>query len=225
MAPPTRSTSSSSPPVSNPTIPLFPMEIRGRAGHVASRISGARMGARAYLGALLPGFPELLHDLWAEHHPTEGLQVVDMEEVVTRFALACIGHLITENKRSIDVTEDAYLALQRRTGSRSRSRRSGGYNVPQQLLHGRVRTILGKYALRRSGNTWSGSGRPVDTLDLKEMVHTAIHPALFRRRPRRVLRWVQAERLAGLRLAGGEEGVHGRCPGESPPRSSGPGRP
>src|SRR5208282_6803505 len=35
-------------------------------------------------------------------------QIVDFEEMVTRFALQCIGGLISQNKRTIDVSLDAY---------------------------------------------------------------------------------------------------------------------
>jgi 4-hydroxyacetophenone monooxygenase len=37
-----------------------------------------------------------------------GLQIVDFEELVTRFALQCIGELITRKRKTIDVSLDAY---------------------------------------------------------------------------------------------------------------------
>jgi 4-hydroxyacetophenone monooxygenase len=37
-----------------------------------------------------------------------GLQIVDFEEMVTRFALECIAELITHKRRTVDVTHDAY---------------------------------------------------------------------------------------------------------------------
>ena len=45
---------------------LWPMEIRGRDG-VRVEDLWAKDGARAYIGSMLPGFPELLHGLRPEH--------------------------------------------------------------------------------------------------------------------------------------------------------------
>jgi 4-hydroxyacetophenone monooxygenase len=39
---------------------------------------------------------------------TGGLGIVDVEEIVTRFILGCLAHLITDEKRSVEVTLDAY---------------------------------------------------------------------------------------------------------------------
>jgi 4-hydroxyacetophenone monooxygenase len=86
---------------------LFPMEIHGRGQQEVTDL-WSKDGARAYLGTLLPGFPNLFMIYGPNTNPYGGLQVVDMEEVVTRFALGCIGHLIADDKRSVDVTEDAY---------------------------------------------------------------------------------------------------------------------
>jgi 4-hydroxyacetophenone monooxygenase len=86
---------------------LFPMEIRGRSGQRVEDL-WSKDGARAYLGSMLPGFPNFFMIYGPNTNPYGGLQVVDMEEAEARFALGCIGHLIKENKRSVDVTEDAY---------------------------------------------------------------------------------------------------------------------
>ena len=37
-----------------------------------------------------------------------GLQIVDYEEMVVKFALECMGGLIEQDKRAVDVTTDAY---------------------------------------------------------------------------------------------------------------------
>ena len=37
-----------------------------------------------------------------------GMQIVDMEELATRFALENIGGLIEQGERTVEVTEDAY---------------------------------------------------------------------------------------------------------------------
>ncbi len=86
---------------------LFPMEIRGRGRQGVTEL-WSKDGARAYLGTLLPGFPNFFMIYGPNTNPYGGLQVVDMEEAVTRFALGCIGHLIAGDNSSIDVTEDAY---------------------------------------------------------------------------------------------------------------------
>lgn len=39
---------------------------------------------------------------------TGGLGIFEFEEMVTRFALECIGHLILQDERAVDVTPDAY---------------------------------------------------------------------------------------------------------------------
>jgi 4-hydroxyacetophenone monooxygenase len=86
---------------------LFPMEIRGRGQKEVADL-WSKDGARAYLGTVLPGFPNFFMVYGPNTNPYGGLQVVDMEESVARFALGCIGHLITTEMSSIDVTEDAY---------------------------------------------------------------------------------------------------------------------
>jgi 4-hydroxyacetophenone monooxygenase len=86
---------------------LFPMEIRGRGQKEIADL-WSKDGARAYLGTMLPGFPNFFMVYGPNTNPYGGLQVVDMEEAVTRFALGCIGHLITTDMSSIDVAEDAY---------------------------------------------------------------------------------------------------------------------
>jgi 4-hydroxyacetophenone monooxygenase len=86
---------------------LWPMEIRGRGG---KRIEDlwAKDGARAYLGTMLPGFPNFFMIYGPNTNNFGGLQIVDFEEMVTRFALECFGGLITQKKRTIDVSLDAY---------------------------------------------------------------------------------------------------------------------
>ncbi len=87
---------------------LFPMLIKGRDGQTIEEL-WARDGARAYLGAMMPGFPNFFALLGPNTNPFgSGLSVVDMEEMVTRFALRCIEHLILEEKGAVDVSADAY---------------------------------------------------------------------------------------------------------------------
>ncbi|MCW2539387.1 MAG: Flavin-containing monooxygenase-like protein [Frankiales bacterium] len=86
---------------------LWPMEIIGRNGQRIEEL-WAKDGARAYMGTMLPGFPNFFMIYGPNTNPIGGLQVVDMEEMVTRFALECIGHLIEQNLDTVDVTVDAY---------------------------------------------------------------------------------------------------------------------
>jgi 4-hydroxyacetophenone monooxygenase len=86
---------------------LWPMEIRGRDGKRIEEL-WEKDGARAYLGTMLPGFPNFFMIYGPNTNNFGGLQIVDFEEMVTRFALQCIGGLITRKKHSIDISLDAY---------------------------------------------------------------------------------------------------------------------
>jgi cation diffusion facilitator CzcD-associated flavoprotein CzcO len=86
---------------------LWPMEIRGRDGKRVEEL-WEKDGARAYLGTMLPGFPNFFMIYGPNTNNFGGLQIVDFEEMVTRFALQCIGGLITQKKRTVDITLDAY---------------------------------------------------------------------------------------------------------------------
>ena len=84
---------------------LFPMEIRGRDDKQLSDL-WAEGGPRAYLGTMLPGFP----NFWIVYGPNTnfGLNVAPLHEIVISFALQCIERLILDDKRAIEVTEEAY---------------------------------------------------------------------------------------------------------------------
>jgi len=86
---------------------LWPMEIRGRDGVRVEEL-WQKDGARAYLGTMLPGFPNFFMIYGPNTNNFGGLQIVDFEEMVTRFALQCIGGLITEKKHTVDISLDAY---------------------------------------------------------------------------------------------------------------------
>jgi 4-hydroxyacetophenone monooxygenase len=86
---------------------LWPMEIRGRDGKRPEEL-WEKDGARAYLGTMLPGFPNLFMLYGPNSNPTSGLAVPDFEEMVTRFALDCIQGLILRKKRTVEPTLDAY---------------------------------------------------------------------------------------------------------------------
>jgi 4-hydroxyacetophenone monooxygenase len=86
---------------------LWPMDIRGRDG-VRIDDLWAKDGARAYLGAMLPGFPNFFMVYGPNTNGVGGLGIVDFEETVVRFALQCIAALVLEGKRAVDVSTDAY---------------------------------------------------------------------------------------------------------------------
>ncbi len=86
---------------------LWPMEIRGRNG-VKVEDLWAKDGARAYIGSMLPGFPNFFMSYGPNTNNFGGFQIVDLLELEIRFALQCIAGLIEEKKSTVDVKLDAY---------------------------------------------------------------------------------------------------------------------
>jgi 4-hydroxyacetophenone monooxygenase len=86
---------------------LWPMEVRGRRGQAIEAL-WAKDGPRAYLGTVVPGFPNLFMVYGPNMNPYGGLGVVNFEEMTTRWILACIERLVVEDRRTLEVTEDAY---------------------------------------------------------------------------------------------------------------------
>ena len=84
---------------------LFPMKITGRGGRAIEDL-WADGGARAYLGCMMPGFP----NLWSVYGPnTNGaLNVASFHELVTHYALQCMEKLILDGKSAVEVEGDAY---------------------------------------------------------------------------------------------------------------------
>ena len=91
---------------------LWPMEIRGRDGLRIEDLWAAD-GARAYLGNMLPGFPNFFMLYGPNTNANVGFAAIHLEELVTRFALKCIEPLVTDGKRAVEVTEDAYRRYNR----------------------------------------------------------------------------------------------------------------
>jgi len=89
---------------------LYPMTITGRDGKTIEQL-WAEDGARAYLGCMMPGFP----NLWSLYGPNTngGLPVAQFHEMTTLYAMQCMERLILDDKRSIDVKEDAYWRYNR----------------------------------------------------------------------------------------------------------------
>lgn len=86
---------------------LSPMEIRGREGKGIEQL-WEKDGARAYLGTLLPGFPNLFVIYGPNTNPTGGAGNLSLHEFETRFVIECMAHLILSNKSTVDVSLDAY---------------------------------------------------------------------------------------------------------------------
>jgi len=84
---------------------LFPMSITGRDGMTVEKL-WSETGAQGYVGAMIPGCP----NLWTLYGPNSngGLLVPAFQEMETYYALKCIERLVLDDKRSIDVKDDAY---------------------------------------------------------------------------------------------------------------------
>jgi len=89
-----------------PTAFLTPMRITGLAGRDLNE--AWRDGAEAYLGITVTGFPNFFMIYGPNTNNSGGLQIVDFEEMVTRFALQCFSRMIIRKEHTIDVKPDAY---------------------------------------------------------------------------------------------------------------------
>jgi 4-hydroxyacetophenone monooxygenase len=90
---------------------LFPMTVTGREGTTIDEV-WSDGGARAYLGCMIPGFP----NLWTLYGPNTnggGLPVAANHELVALYALKCIEGLILEDRKSVEVRPDAYWRYNR----------------------------------------------------------------------------------------------------------------
>jgi len=86
---------------------LWPMEVRGRNG-VRIEEMWAKDGPRAYLGAMVPEFPNLFMCYGPNSNNFGGFTVVDLLELVAQFALRCIAGVIENGKRSVEVKDEAF---------------------------------------------------------------------------------------------------------------------
>ena len=86
---------------------FWPMEVRGRANRSVEDL-WAEDGPRAYRGVMMPGFPNFFVIYGPNTNVYNGMQLVQIEELVTRFALDRIKELIVSDKRAVDVTDEAY---------------------------------------------------------------------------------------------------------------------
>jgi 4-hydroxyacetophenone monooxygenase len=86
---------------------LWPMEVRGKSGERIEKI-WEKDGPRAYLGAMVPDFPNLFMCYGPNSNNFGGFTVVDLLEITAQFAVRAIAGLIENGQRSVDVTADAY---------------------------------------------------------------------------------------------------------------------
>ena len=85
---------------------LWPMEICGRDGITLSE-AWSKDGARAYLGMMIPGFP----NLWCLYGPNTNQKTggpVMWGEMQTRYALGCINEILEHGWISVDVKREVY---------------------------------------------------------------------------------------------------------------------
>lgn len=96
---------------------LFPMSITGRGGRTVEEL-WSQTGAQGYLGAMIPGCP----NLWTLYGPNTngGLLVPAFQEMETYYALKCIERLILDRKESIDVREEPYRRYNEMLDERNR---------------------------------------------------------------------------------------------------------
>lgn len=86
---------------------LLPMEVRGRDGLLTEEL-WSKDGGRAYLGGMIPGFPNFFMLYGPNTNANVGFSAIHLTELITRFALECIETVITQDKKSVEVTEEAY---------------------------------------------------------------------------------------------------------------------
>ena len=86
---------------------LWPMDVRGRDGVRLEEV-WSKDGPRAYLGAMVAGFPNLFMCYGPNSNNFGGFTVVDLLELVAQFALRSIAGLIENGQRSVEVTNDGY---------------------------------------------------------------------------------------------------------------------
>ncbi len=95
---------------------LYPMTITGRGGRTLEDM-WAEDGARAYLGCMMPGFP----NLWSVYGPnTNGaLNVASFHEKVALYALQCLETLLLGNGGAMEVRPEAYWRYNRLVDERN----------------------------------------------------------------------------------------------------------
>lgn len=129
---------------------LYPMAITGRGGQTLGNL-WAKDGARAYLGCMMPGFP----NLWSIYGPnTNGaLNVASFHEKVALYALQCMETLVLGNGGAMEVRPDAFWRYNRLVDERNLTKawsdpRAHNYYWTE---HGRSATMNPFYSAEMSG--------------------------------------------------------------------------
>jgi 4-hydroxyacetophenone monooxygenase len=96
---------------------LYPMTITGRGGQTLHEL-WAKDGPRAYLGCMMPGFP----NLWSIYGPNTngGLNVASFHEKIALYALQCLEALVLGSGDAIEVRPDAYWRYNHLVDERNR---------------------------------------------------------------------------------------------------------
>ena len=129
---------------------LYPMTITGRGGQTLADL-WAKDGARAYLGCMVPGFP----NLWTIYGPNTngGLPVATFHEKTAQYALQCMETLVLGGGRAMEVRPDAFWRYNRLVDERNRRKvwsdpRAHNYYWTE---HGRSATMNPFYTAEMSG--------------------------------------------------------------------------
>ncbi len=98
---------------------LYPMTITGRDGQTLEDL-WKKDGARAYLGCMMPGFP----NLWSVYGPNTngGLTVATFHEKVAHYALQCLEALVLGNADAMEVKEDAFWSYNHLVDDRNQTK-------------------------------------------------------------------------------------------------------
>ena len=86
---------------------LSPMHVVGRNGATTEAL-WAGDGARAYLGTMLPGFPNFFMVYGPNTNPVSGAGNPAIHEMVTRFIIQNLVHLVNTDARTIEPTSEGY---------------------------------------------------------------------------------------------------------------------
>ncbi|RYD88155.1 MAG: hypothetical protein EOP61_34145 [Sphingomonadales bacterium] len=118
---------------------LFPMTVTGRDGQTLEDLWAAD-GARAYLGCMMPGFP----NLWSVYGPNTngGLPVATFHEMTALYAMQCIERLILDDQRTIEVKEEAYWRYNRQVDERNLTKVWSDPRAHNYYWTGRGRTAV-----------------------------------------------------------------------------------
>jgi 4-hydroxyacetophenone monooxygenase len=129
---------------------LYPMTITGRGGQTIAAL-WSKDGARAYLGCMMPGFP----NLWTIYGPNTnaGLQVASFHEKTALYALQCMEALVLGKGDAMEVRPDAFWRYNRLVDERNLTKawsdpRARNYYWTE---HGRSATMNPFHAAEMSG--------------------------------------------------------------------------